>query len=200
MICLYCDDLTLRSKYQHYFRDHGIAVNAPPPALFLQTANTRECIGAVFIGEYDPSVIASLRRSLAVFVVGHGNDSGIVYFASYDDPALIDALDLLSKNLYPFRYDHIIYCGEEKDEPVFIVGYPVSLTPTEKAFLAYLVANKEREVSGEELLEFCVGDVHRRTGNVPQHISSINKKAAQITGRMLIISDKNGKYKINPYA
>lgn len=200
MICLYCDDVTSRSEYQHYFRDHGITVNAPPPAMFLQIANTAECRGAIFIGEYDPSVLASLRRSLPVFAIGQGDDPGIVYFASYDDPALIDALDLLSKNLFPFRCDHIIYCGEEKDDPVFIVGYPISLTSTEKTFLAYLVSNKDRDVSGEELLVFCVGDVHRSTGNVSQHISSINKKTEQITGRTLIISDKNGNYKLNPYA
>ena len=79
---------------------------------------------------------------------------------------------------------------EEQD--IFLLGFPLKLTPTERKILI-AIANSE-VISSDELISLLPPNVSR--GNITVHISSINKKALAIGGRKLILFGEK-HYKIN---
>lgn len=80
------------------------------------------------------------------------------------------------------------------DNEVFLIGYKLKLSPTERTLLCEIANNKSASI--EELLPLLSNGVSR--GNIAVHINSINKKATNISGRKLILFE-DGKYVINPY-
>ena len=81
------------------------------------------------------------------------------------------------------------------DSAVYLLGYELCLTPNEKKILL-LVAD-----GGATSRELLAQITHLRVvgiGNIAAHIASINKKAKQIGGRRLIVS-QNGKYILNEF-
>lgn len=77
---------------------------------------------------------------------------------------------------------------------IFLLGYKLSLSPTEEKLLRTVAqGGKSNTTELCSLLSDGVG-----SGNVAVHINSVNKKAQAISGRKLIIYE-NGQYKINPF-
>ena len=81
-----------------------------------------------------------------------------------------------------------------KETGVFLLGFPLKLTPTEKRFLIKIA--EDEAISADGLLALLPHHVSR--GNITVHINSINKKAYAISGRKLVVY-QNRHYKINPY-
>lgn len=77
---------------------------------------------------------------------------------------------------------------------IFLLGYPLKLSPTEEKLLRE-VANGGR-CNADALAELLANSVSR--GNIAVHINSINRKAKKISSRKLIIYEK-GSYKINDF-
>ena len=80
------------------------------------------------------------------------------------------------------------------DDDVYLIGYKLKLSPTERAILCEIAKGKGASI--EDLLPILSVGVSR--GNIAVHINSINKKAENISGRKLILFD-SGKYILNPY-
>ena len=76
---------------------------------------------------------------------------------------------------------------------VFLLGYPLRLTPTENKLLTLIT--ERGEASAELLCSLLNEGVSRQ--NVAVHISAINRKAQSISGRKLVCF-KNNLYGINP--
>ena len=87
----------------------------------------------------------------------------------------------------------IRFLNLERDE-IFLLGYSLTLSPTEEKLLRAIAEGGKRGSSDLALLL----PAETSVGNVAVHISSINKKAAKISGRKLIIHE-NGRYEINPF-
>ena len=77
------------------------------------------------------------------------------------------------------------------------LGYPLSLTPAQKAVLMALLQSGDTPQSPSALSALCLprqGD----GGAIAVHVHGINKKAALLGGRKLIIHTEGG-YRLNPF-
>ena len=90
-----------------------------------------------------------------------------------------------------FEYKHLTI----ENERVFLLGYELCLTPSEKKILSVVA---DGGATSEELLEVVTHLRHIDIGNIATHVATINKKAKQIGGRRLIVS-KNRKYILNEF-
>lgn len=79
-------------------------------------------------------------------------------------------------------------------EGIFLLGLPLLLSPTEERLLRAIAEGGKSGV--DDLLPLLSSGVSR--GNVAVHINSINEKAAEISGRRLIIHEEK-QYRINPF-
>ncbi len=79
-------------------------------------------------------------------------------------------------------------------ETAHLLGYELKLSKTRHRLL-YEIATRG-EASTEHLLSLLSDGVSR--GNVAVHINAINRAAADISERKLIIYEQH-KYKLNPY-
>ena len=77
---------------------------------------------------------------------------------------------------------------------IFLLGRPLTLSPTEERLLRAIAEGGKSGV--DDLLPLLSEGVSR--GNVAVHINSINEKAARLSGRKLIIHEEK-RYKINPF-
>lgn len=77
---------------------------------------------------------------------------------------------------------------------VYLIGYPLKLSPTERRLLYAIADSKGKTV--DELLSLLADGVSR--GNVAVHINSINKKAIAVSSRRLILF-QDEKYVINEF-
>ncbi len=184
MIRLYCEDIAKRVEIQNFYRDLGFSVDAPPCGEFISAANGAETTSAIVVGQYPPWLTACLRRGLPTYFVGNFENS----FDAFDSPELIDILREREGDIRFFAYGG---CLDSSEDGVFYLGYPLRLTPSEVAILSFLVRQSPTGVDQEQLVSVCVGDSHRKSSVLRQHISSINKKAKNIySGRELITSDR----------
>lgn len=78
-------------------------------------------------------------------------------------------------------------------EGIFLLGYPLKLSATQQKLLWSIAEGGRRSV--DDLHSLLPSGVGR--GNVTVHINAINRKAAEISRRKLVIYRK-GKYEINP--
>lgn len=79
-------------------------------------------------------------------------------------------------------------------EGVFLLGRPLSLSPSEEKLLrAIAEGGKSGRDDLAKLLPSGVG-----YGNVAVHINAINRKAEKISARKLVICEDK-RYKINPF-
>jgi hypothetical protein len=184
MIRIYCEDIAKRVEIQNFYRDHGLAADAPPCGEFLCAAREGDTTMVLIVGTYPPWLDACLRVGLPAFFVGNAQSS----FDSYDDGELLALLLATEGDIRRFNYGQ---CLSSSPDGVYYLGYPLRLTPSELAILSYLVKQSPNAVKDEELLSVCVGDAHRKSSVLRQHVSSINKKAKTIySGRDLIASDR----------
>lgn len=81
----------------------------------------------------------------------------------------------------------------ERDS-VYLLGYPLKLSPTEDKLLRIIADGGRR--GSEDLLRLLPDGVSK--GNIAVHINAINRKAEKISHRKLVIRE-NGQYTINPF-
>lgn len=75
---------------------------------------------------------------------------------------------------------------------ILLCNYRMDLTPREYAILSLLL---EREMpTGRRELADSLGV---KETSIPVHVSNINKKARAVTGRRLILGNRNGEYVIS---
>ncbi len=79
-------------------------------------------------------------------------------------------------------------------ERIFLLGYELKLSPSEDKLLRAIAQGQKSDIDSLSLL---LRDGVGR-GNIAVHINSINKKAAKISERKLVIH-KDSRYIINPY-
>ena len=91
----------------------------------------------------------------------------------------------------PLQYRYLVYREEEQE--FRLLGYRLSLSPTEHELL-YLIL-KKRYGKLEHLRKLPDRTLSR--GSIPVHIHAINRKAAAISGRRLIIFWE-GSYRLSP--
>lgn len=76
---------------------------------------------------------------------------------------------------------------DEKQNEARLLGYTLPLSPAERQIIEILF---HREfVTAEDFHQFSRPSLSQ--GSIPVHIYSINKKAAAISGRKLIVFEKN---------
>lgn len=92
-----------------------------------------------------------------------------------------------------FRYQ--LRIGDTRND-VNYLGYPLTLTPTEYRILR-LLSEQTDGVPAEELLVGRNGKAGK-AATIAVHICSINRKAAVIGERKIILFE-NGCYRLNPY-
>lgn len=184
MIRLYCEDVAKRVEVQNFYRDLGFTVDAPPCGEFLEAARRKDTTAALIAGTYPPWLTACLRVGVPVFLIGNAQND----FEAYDDGRLVELLRDIEGDIRRFTYGE---CLSSSVDGVYYLGYPLALTPSELAILSYLVKQSPNAVEQDELLSVCVGDSHRKSSVLRQHVSSINKKARTIYGgRDIITSDR----------
>lgn len=191
MTVLYSSDAEARNFCRKRWLAEGIECIAPPPAAVLPLLPLPETSVLVFIGRPDYALAEYARRQTVFFCVGD-DPGGIAHcFPSADSPELIHALLAADGDCRRFSYGNLLYADAEE---TLLLGYPLELTPDERAILSYLVRHREREINVRELRLYCLGSDTLSRSNVIQHISSINKKAAEICGRKMIafVSPVNG--------
>jgi hypothetical protein len=79
-------------------------------------------------------------------------------------------------------------------DKIFLLGYELKLSPTEDKLLRTIAEGGKSDV--DSLTPILNSGITR--GNIAVHVNGINKKAAKISGRRLVIH-KNSRYVINPY-
>lgn len=196
MLRLYCEDISVRIHYQHYFRDRGVPVEAPSPAEFISACGKADTKAILIIGHCPPQISVQLRYELPVFSVGGQPVANSIEYNSAENPVLMQSVLHLTGNIGRYNYRDTLISD---DDGMFYLGYTFALTKTEQAIVAYLVYKADLEVSTDEILSVCVGDAHRHRSNVKQNISNINKKSRIAGGRSLIGACTNGMYRINRY-
>ncbi len=112
-------------------------------------------------------------------------------FEPFSASGFIDVLKSFIDNENTFR---CIKLSVDRKESL-LCGYPLSLTPSEHRLLALLVRYPENVFSPSDIstLTFL-----RNEASVSVHVCTINKKAAIISGRPLILSKYGLGYYINP--
>lgn len=196
MIIFYCYDVAERQTIHNYFRDRGLTLEAVPPAEVGIRSYAADAEAVLIVGNTPPGLILSLNPELPMFTVGRYQLGNSFHFRDYEDPKLYEMLSAYSSDEAFFSYNEVLFGKLGK---VLFLGYDLSLTPTERSILSLLVAEAERSVPAEEIIEKCIGDVHGKKSAVSAHISRINKKAMNIGGRRLISSPSSGYYKIKKY-
>lgn len=82
------------------------------------------------------------------------------------------------------------------DGDVLLLGYPLSLTKNELCIL-HCITSRFPEYSAErDILSFGRSIALK---SIPVHINAINRKAARISGRRLIVSKRNTGYILNEF-
>ena len=196
MILLYCEDIDRRTRIHNYFRDLSILVDAAPLGEYSARSFAPEVEALLIVGPAPHGLIAHVNMDLPLISVGQYQLGDSFHFRDESSEQLIELLRSYSGGEFAFAYNDVLFgcCGS-----VRFLGYPLSLTPTERAILYYLVKNCDRVVSFAEMNEICIGDAHRKPASLIKHISDINQKARAIGGRNMIYSPLSGYYKIKKY-
>ncbi|MBO5970803.1 MAG: hypothetical protein J6S14_20200, partial [Clostridia bacterium] len=130
------------------------------------------------------------------FNVGRYQLGDAFHFRDYTDPRLFEMLSSFSSSDPFFSYNDVLFGRARK---VLFLGYDMKLSSAQRSILHFLVKNKDRSVSCDELMEVCFGDVHKKRTILSKEISRINAKSYNIGGRKMICSPTRGYYRIKKY-
>lgn len=93
----------------------------------------------------------------------------------------------------------LLNMGDKRSDTT-LMSLSLKLTQTEYRILKFLCLMNGQIIHTEHILNCCFADSYKLTlSNIPTHISSINRKAEEITSRRLIISKKGIGYLLNPH-
>jgi DNA-binding response OmpR family regulator len=90
----------------------------------------------------------------------------------------------------------MFWLSENRNGRLFLLGCPLELTPREYGVLMSVIRHYPGSASVKDI---CRDNEGLGPGSVPVHITAINKKAARIGGRKLIIAKRGLGYIINRY-
>ena len=90
---------------------------------------------------------------------------------------------------------YFLTVGENPDE-VFYMGYPLHLSPKAFTLLRCLFYRHPNLTSTEDLMSLCYPDGHERVGNLAVQIHHINKCAAKIAPRPLVVNQYGKGYRL----
>lgn len=80
------------------------------------------------------------------------------------------------------------------DNTIVLLGSSVILTDAEYSLLYFIAQRSPRHTTSNDIHSISISPA-----SLPVIISSVNKKAAIISGRRLIISQRGLGYRLNPY-
>jgi len=90
----------------------------------------------------------------------------------------------------------MFWLSQNQNGRLFLLGCPLELTPREYGILMSVI----RRYPGAALIEdICKDNKGLGPCSVPVHITAINKKAARIGGRKLIIARRGSGYILNRF-
>ena len=81
-------------------------------------------------------------------------------------------------------------------EETYYMGYPLRLSPREFTILHCIFYRSPRPTSKDDLIELCYPDVGQVIGNIAVQIQAINRKAARIDRRPLIVNVYGKGYRL----
>ncbi len=196
MIILYCYDIEKRIEVHNYFRDLGLNVEASAPREFRLRGFAADAEALLIVGDTPPGYIYCLNPRVPVFNVGRYQLGDAFHFREYTDPRLLEMLTEFSSNDPFFSYNDVLFGKVGK---VLFLGYDMKLNSVQRSILHFLVKNKDRGVTTDELMDVCFGDTHKNRAVLSKEISRINAKAHNIGGRKMICSPARGYYRIKKY-
>lgn len=196
MIILYCFDIEKRIEVHNYFRDLGLMIEASVPREFRMRGFAADAEALLIIGDIPPGYISTLNPKLPIFNVGKYQLGDAFHFRDYRDPRLFEMLSAFSSSDEFFSYNDVLFGKVGK---VLFLGYEMKLNNVQRSILHFLVKNKDRNVSAEELLDICIGDNYKERTAISKEISRINAKAYNIGGRKIICSPIRGYYRLRKY-
>ena len=196
MILLYCNDVERRRNVHNYFRDRGVMLEAVPLNEFALRSYANDVSAILLVGEVPPGFSASLCAEVPLISITKFRIGDSVHFRNHESAELLDLLLSFSDSAECFEYNGVL---KATPRGVTFLGYDLKLTPAERSVLALLVLRAGEGVYYEEIGEACLGDIHSKFATISKHVSSINKKAQSIGGRVMILSQKDRFYTINKY-
>lgn len=196
MILLYCNDVERRRIVHNYFRDRGVMLEAVPLNEFALRSYANDVSAILLVGEVPPGFSASLCAEVPLISISKFRIGDSVHFRVHESAELLDLLLSFSGAAECFEYNGVL---KATSRGVTFLGYDLKLTPAERSVLALLVLRAGEGVYYEEIGEACLGDIHSKFATISKHVSSINKKAQSIGGRVMILSQKDRFYTINKY-
>lgn len=196
MILLYCNDVERRRMVHNYFRDRGVMLEAVPLNEFVVRSYANDVSAILIVGEVPPGFSVSLCAEIPLISVSKYRIGDSVHFRDHESAELLDLLLSFDDSAECFDYNGVL---KATPRGVTFLGYDFKLTPAERSVLALLVLREGESVYYEEIGDACLGDIHSRFETISKHVSSINKKAQTIGGRVMILSQKDRFYSINKY-
>lgn len=196
MILLYCNDVERRRIVHNYFRDRGVMLEAVPLNEFALRSYANDVSAILLVGEVPPGFSASLCAEVPLISISKFRIGDSVHFRDHESAELLDLLLSFFDSAECFEYNGVL---KATPRGVTFLGYDLKLTPAERSVLALLVLRAGEGVYYEEIGEACLGDIHSKFATISKHVSSINKKAQSIGGRVMILSQKDRFYTINKY-
>ena len=196
MILLYCNDVERRRTVHNYFRDRGVMLEAVPLNEFALRSYANDVSAILLVGEVPPGFSASLCAEVPLISISKFRIGDSVHFRDHESAELLALLLSFSDSAECFEYNGVL---KATPRGVTFLGYDLKLTPAERSVLALLVLRAGEGVYYEEIGEACLGDIHSKFATISKHVSSINKKAQSIGGRVMILSQKDRFYTINKY-
>lgn len=91
---------------------------------------------------------------------------------------------------------NILWLSENESGIILLLGCPLDLTQREAGILRSIIRHYPKAASLEDI---CDENTPLGAGSVPVHVNSINKKAALIGGRRLIIAQRKIGYILNRF-
>ena len=88
-----------------------------------------------------------------------------------------------------------LFCMLDDGRSALLLGYKLTLTKSEYIILS-AIASQNEPLSRERILELCFKDRALKPVNIGVHVYNINKKAADISGRKLVVGDRKHGYRI----
>lgn len=196
MILLYCYDIDERQRVHNYFRARGLLTEAVAPSELEARSFSSDADAILIVGKAPQGLISRIDPELPIFTVGDDQLEASFHFFDLHAPGLLEMLTAFSSAEAYFSCNDVLF---GKQDGVFLLGYDLRLTPTERALLTLLACEYQSSVSTDELVSACLGDCYADRGSISAHISQINKKAINIGGRSLIEASANGFYRIKKY-
>ena len=80
---------------------------------------------------------------------------------------------------------------------IFYLGYKLNLSKSEFKIICAIAGSTVEYITAESILRECFTNKDVKPGNVAAHICNINRKAAVIGGRKIILSKYDTGYKLN---